>query len=43
MLADFPGIKVEALGVHSYMVVLMIFFIGVAATFAWWQKADQTR
>ncbi|MFH2038350.1 MAG: ABC transporter permease [Chloroflexota bacterium] len=43
LLADFPGMKVEALGVHSYMMVFIIFIIGVAATFLWWWKADQTR
>ena len=33
----------DQVGLHSYLVVLLAFFVGVAATFAWWQSADQTR
>jgi ABC-2 type transport system permease protein len=31
------------LGLHSYVVVLLVFVAGVAATFAWWGSADQAR
>jgi len=43
LLSDFSGTQSEPLGIHSYLVVLIVFIIGVVATFAWWQKADQTR
>ncbi len=33
----------DQIGLHSYLVVLAAFFAGLAATFAWWQSADQTR
>lgn len=33
----------DQVGPHSYLVVLLAFFVGVAATFAWWRSADQTR
>jgi ABC-2 type transport system permease protein len=33
----------DQVGLHSYLVVLVAFFVGVAATFAWWQSADQAR
>jgi ABC-2 type transport system permease protein len=33
----------EPIALHSYLVVLLACVIGVAATFAWWQSADQTR
>jgi hypothetical protein len=28
---------------HSYLVVLLAFVVGLAATFIWWRSADQTR
>ncbi len=33
----------ELVGLHSYLLVLAAFIVGLAATFAWWQSADQTR
>jgi ABC-2 type transport system permease protein len=30
-------------GLHSYLVVLVAFFAGATATFAWWRSADQTQ
>ncbi len=33
----------EQVGLHSYLVVFAACLIGLAATFAWWQSADQTR
>lgn len=35
--------NVEAVGLHSYVVVLAACLAGLAATFAWWQRADQTK
>ena len=43
LLCDFNGTQSEPLGIHSYLMVLSIFIIGVTATFAWWRKADHTR
>jgi len=31
------------LGLHSYLMVLLACAVGLAATFAWWRNADQTR
>ena len=33
----------DQVGLHSYLVVLMAFLVGIAATFSWWQSADQAR
>ena len=33
----------EQIGIHSYILVLLAFVAGVAATLAWWLSADQTR
>jgi ABC-2 type transport system permease protein len=33
----------DHLGLHSYLMVLLACVIGLAATFAWWHNADQTR
>jgi ABC-2 type transport system permease protein len=43
LLSEFSGPQSEPLGMHSYLMVLLVFIIGIAATFAWWRKADQTR
>lgn len=37
------GQRAQPVGIHSYFVVLLVFIAGVAATFAWWRSADQTR
>jgi ABC-2 type transport system permease protein len=42
LLSEFSGPQSVPLGLHSYLVVLLIFIIGVSATFNWWQRADQT-
>jgi ABC-2 type transport system permease protein len=34
---------IEQIETHSYLVVLLAFIAGVAATFMWWQSADQVR
>lgn len=38
-------VKVNAaqVGLHSYVVVLVVFLIGIAVTVGWWQSADQTK
>ena len=33
----------EQIGMHSYILTLLAFIAGVAATFTWWQRADQSR
>lgn len=43
LLSDFSGTQSESLGMHSYLLVLIVFVLGVVGTFVWWQKADQTR
>jgi ABC-2 type transport system permease protein len=37
------GQRAEQIGVHSYLMVLLAFVVGLAATFAWWRSADQAR
>ena len=37
------GQRAESIGIHSYILVLLTFIVGIAATFAWWRSADQTR
>jgi ABC-2 type transport system permease protein len=33
----------DHLGLHSYMMVVLACLVGLAATYAWWRSADQTR
>jgi ABC-2 type transport system permease protein len=40
LLSEFSG-PVEPLGLHSYLVVALVFVIGTVSTFLWWQRADQ--
>ena len=37
------GPRVEMLGTHSYVIVILASLVGLAATFYWWRSADQTR
>lgn len=37
------GQRADQIGTHSYVVVLLAFIAGIAATFAWWRSADQSR
>jgi ABC-2 type transport system permease protein len=37
------GQRAGPVGIHSYILVLLTFIIGLVATFAWWQSADQAR
>jgi hypothetical protein len=34
------GLEYQNLGLVSYILVLLTFFTGVAATLAWWKRAD---
>ena len=43
LLSGMAGPRAEQIGMHSYILVLLVFIAGVAATFAWWQSADQAR
>ena len=42
LFSDFSG-QHTAPGLHSYLMVLLVSLIGLAAAFTWWLKADQTR
>jgi ABC-2 type transport system permease protein len=37
------GQRAEQVGVHSYVLVVLAFIAGIAATLAWWRSADQAR
>jgi ABC-2 type transport system permease protein len=37
------GPRAELLGLHSFIVVGLACALGLASTYLWWQKADQTR
>lgn len=37
------GPRVELLGMHSYVIVILASMIGLVITFYWWRSADQTR
>jgi len=37
------GPRVELLGIHSYIIVILASLIGLVVTFYWWRSADQTR
>jgi ABC-2 type transport system permease protein len=37
------GPRVELLGLHSYILVILTSIVGLIATFYWWRSADQTR
>jgi ABC-2 type transport system ATP-binding protein len=37
------GPRSEQLGTHSYVIVFLSSFIGLASTFYWWRNADQTK
>jgi ABC-2 type transport system permease protein len=43
LLSEFSGPRTEPLGMHSYLMVLLVFVIGAVGTFVWWRSADQTR
>lgn len=37
------GPRLELIGSHSYLMVILASVVGLAATFYWWRSADQTR
>ena len=41
--AKWHGPNAEPVAIHSYVLVLLTFIAGVAATLAWWRSADQAR
>lgn len=43
LLCEMTGPRTEPIEMHSYISVLLTFLAGVAATFTWWQSADQSR
>ena len=43
LVGEMAGPKGGSIGVHSLLMVLAAFVAGLAATFAWWRSADQTR
>jgi len=43
LVSGMMGPRAEQVGMHSYVLVLLAFIAGLAATFAWWRSADQAR
>jgi ABC-2 type transport system permease protein len=43
LFSGIAGSRVEYLGLHSYLLVVLVMTASLAATFIWWQYADQTR
>lgn len=43
LLSGAAGAHAAQLGLHSYLVVLLAFSLGVGATLVWWLRADQAR
>jgi ABC-2 type transport system permease protein len=43
MVSGMVKSQAGAAGLHSYVVIGLAFAVGLAATVAWWQKADQLR
>lgn len=43
LFAGLAGPRSAQLGIHSYVVVAVTFAAGLATTFIWWRKADQSR
>ena len=43
LFAGMLGPRAEAIGLHSYALVLLTALLGFAATFYWWRSADQTK
>lgn len=43
LLSGAAGADAAHLGLHSYVVVIVAFVAGVAATLLWWRRADQSR
>jgi len=43
LLSSMSGPRAEPIEMHSFILVLLAFIAGVAATFAWWRSVDQSR
>jgi len=43
LLSGMAGPSAQQIGMHSYVLVSLAFIIGIAATIAWWQRADHAR
>jgi hypothetical protein len=43
LFSELAGPRATQLGVQSYVVVALTLVAGLAGTFAWWHRADQTR
>ena len=43
LVGEMAGPNPESIGMHSYVLVLLAFIAGVAATLVWWRSADQPR
>ena len=43
MASGMAGPPAEQTGPHSYLVVLLVCIVGLAATFIWWRSADQAQ
>jgi ABC-2 type transport system permease protein len=43
LLSEFSGPQSGPLGIHSYLMVVLVFIFGIAGTFVWWRSADQTQ
>lgn len=43
LVSGMMGPRAEQVGVHSYLLVALAGAAGTAATFVWWQRADQAR
>ena len=43
LFSGMAGPRADQVGLHSYLLVGLVLVAGLAATFAWWRSADQTR
>ena len=43
LFTGMAGPRTEILGMHSYIILLITFIIGLVLTYWWWRDADQTR
>ena len=43
LVGELAGPNAEPVAIHSFVLVLLTFIVGVAATLAWWRSADQAR
>lgn len=43
LLSGMAGPGADQIGLHSYLMALLVFAAGTAATYLWWTSVDQTR